>query len=384
MNLNTILATTMLAVLILLAIGFALSQRGFTWKTGLTCFGSACWITAALGFFGPFIASAGGLSWLPSTFEWPIGSASNVLVTSDGAHIVPHVPSGRVQIYDKHLGFQRGWFVESHGAGFKLAPDGDERVCVYFARSYVKRHYDLYGKRISSEPYLPRIYSRVADMGRRVRIPTPFYLLVFAHPLISWVVLVIGAVVVSILNRSGKERPDGAIQLNALRPTQITLFHVFWLVGVIVGGALGASLGSKYLGTIGIVTGGLIGLLLGHVVGALPDRLGTKLLFRTIQGSSNEGLWGVVNLGVGWNLYQTSALLQLAARGQDVSGQLPRIIGMLESDDELTRVYGWDALQPVFGKETGVVGDYNPRSSTEDCRTKVAGLKSTVERLPHE
>jgi len=51
---------------------------------------------------------------------------------------------------------------------------------------------------------------------------------------------------------------------------------------------------------------------------------------------------------------------------------------MLESDDELTRVYGWDALRLVFNKETQIVGEYNPRASSEDCRSKVATLKATM------
>lgn len=54
-----------------------------------------------------------------------------------------------------------------------------------------------------------------------------------------------------------------------------------------------------------------------------------------------------------------------------------RIVKMLESDDELERVYGWDALRLVFTAEAKEMADYDPRAATEDCRDKVAKLKET-------
>ncbi len=165
--------------------------------------------------------------------------------------------------------------------------------------------------------------------------------------------------------------------MGGFQSTQVTLFEVLWLVAVVAGGIAGANLGSELFGTWGAIAGGILGVVLGHVVGVIPDWLSTRLMFRHIARSSDERLWKIVNLGF-WNFYQTMALLQLAARGQDVRTQLPRIVKMLESDDELERVYGWDALRIVFPAETRLAADYDPRAATEDCRNKIAKLKATL------
>jgi hypothetical protein len=68
------------------------------------------------------------------------------------------------------------------------------------------------------------------------------------------------------------------------------------------------------------------------------------------------------------------ALLQLAARGHDVTPEFPRILAMLESDSVLTRRYGFDALRLVYTELFNKVPDYNPREPTQACRQKIAAL----------
>lgn len=68
----------------------------------------------------------------------------------------------------------------------------------------------------------------------------------------------------------------------------------------------------------------------------------------------------------------------VAARGQNVRTQLPRIVKMLESDKELERIYGWDALRIVFPAETEMAADYDPHAAPEDCRNKIATLKAAL------
>jgi hypothetical protein len=166
-----------------------------------------------------------------------------------------------------------------------------------------------------------------------------------------------------------------------LQPTQITLFVLLWFIMMGGGVAAGAMFGAKVYGIPGGILGGVIGLVLGHVVGKLPDVLSTRWLLRKLWRSSNEELWRTVNLGF-WNFTQTFALLTLAGRNQDVRTQLPRIISMLEADDELTRVYGWDALCLVFDNETYAIGEYDPRASKEVCRSKVATLRQKMVEAP--
>lgn len=162
-----------------------------------------------------------------------------------------------------------------------------------------------------------------------------------------------------------------------LQPTQITLFVLLWFLMLVGGTVTGVVCGGQAFGVLGNIVGGVIGLVVGHVVGKLPDVLSTKWLLRKLWRSSDAELWRTVDLGF-WNFTQTFALLTLAGRNQDVRTQLPRVIGMLEADDQLTRVYGWDALRLVFDNEANAMGGYDPRASTEACRLKVADLRQKM------
>ena len=163
--------------------------------------------------------------------------------------------------------------------------------------------------------------------------------------------------------------------MSALQPTRLSLFVVVHLVGRAAGLVAGACAGFKYFYTPGLFIGAALGFFVGHVVGYLPTWLGTQWMFRSIQKSSNAELQECLNRSE-WNFYQTMALLQLAARKEDVQPYLPRILAMLESETTLTRVYGWDALRIVFTELSQRVEDYNPRASIEECRRMVAMLRS--------
>ena len=162
-----------------------------------------------------------------------------------------------------------------------------------------------------------------------------------------------------------------------LQPTRITIFVLLWYMMLIAGTVTGVVCGAQAFGVLGAIGGGVIGLVVGHVLGKLPDQLSTKWLLRKLWRSSNDELWRTVNLGF-WNFTQTFALLTLAGRSQDVRTQLPRVIGMLEADDQLTRVYGWDALRLVFDDEADAIGEYDPRAPAEACRMKVADLRQKM------
>jgi hypothetical protein len=162
-----------------------------------------------------------------------------------------------------------------------------------------------------------------------------------------------------------------------LQPTQITIFVLLWFMMLVGGTVAGVVCGAHAFGVFGSIAGGVIGLVAGHVVGKLPDVLSTKWLLRKLWRSSNDELWRTVDLGF-WNFTQTFALLTLAGRKQDVRTRLPRVIAMLEADDQLTRVYGWDALRLVFDNEAGAMGEYDPRARTEACRSKVADLRKKM------
>lgn len=160
---------------------------------------------------------------------------------------------------------------------------------------------------------------------------------------------------------------------------RITVFHLLWLLVVTVGAILGGIVGHRYFSTVGAVAGAVFGLLIGHIIVGVLHGEADRRWFRKLKQSSNEELWSIVAAD-GWKFCHTMALLHLADRDEDVHRELPRIIGMLESDSRLTRAYGWDALRTVFSKETRIIEHYNPRESTEECRRKIAILKATLQQ----
>jgi len=93
--------------------------------------------------------------------------------------------------------------------------------------------------------------------------------------------------------------------------------------------------------------------------------------------SSKEELRAIVAAD-DWKFLHTMALLQLAALGEEVRKEIPRIVAMLESDSKLTRIYGWDALRIVFTEESRIIEDYNPRGSKEECQRKTTILKKAL------
>ena len=161
------------------------------------------------------------------------------------------------------------------------------------------------------------------------------------------------------------------------RYTRLTVFHVLWFAAVVAGTYAGAMVGRHFFGLAGAVIGAVLGCTVGHIVGCIPDWWAYRSLITEIHRSTNEQLWQIVAKEE-WRFDNTLALLQLGARDVDVDGELPRIIGMLESDSKLTRIYGFDALRIVFTDQYHLIPDYDPRGSLDVCREKVAELRAAI------
>lgn len=133
LNFFSILILIMLAVWVIQAIRLVFSQKGFTWKSILNFLASACLIIGAVGFFGSALSSTAGLG-SSQSFEWPIGKTDEALKYPDGNIVVPHEPSGRVQVYDQSLQFVRGWSVKASGGSFKLYPAENSTLYIHRTR----------------------------------------------------------------------------------------------------------------------------------------------------------------------------------------------------------------------------------------------------------
>lgn len=173
--------------------------RSNKFVTGLA---SALIIIGALGFFGAGLSCAGGLDWLPPSFEWPVGYASGVVAMPDGTHVVPHFPSGRIQVYDRNWHFQRGWRVDALGGEFKLLAASSDVVHVIPSRGNLRYVYRLSGELVSSRDFSRSDYESFPVDGKSCIVPTPFWLWTFSSPIYSWCAFALGGVLLGLATRT--------------------------------------------------------------------------------------------------------------------------------------------------------------------------------------
>jgi len=168
------------------------------WLVGI---GAIFAMIGALGFFGVALSATGGLNWLPESFEWPVGFANGVVSTEDHFFVVPHTPSGRVQVYDSHWKFVRGWHVDAGGGTFILRVLQGGRVEVLTARGEWRYVFELSGNLLSKEHHLSAAYSSFPKEGQSRFVPTAPWLWVFSNPIYSWLSAAAG---IGLLIASGK------------------------------------------------------------------------------------------------------------------------------------------------------------------------------------
>lgn len=158
-------------------------------------------LIGAGGFFAAALSATGVIK-LPPAYEWPAGYVRGVVSTGDGKHIVPLTPSGRLQIYDSHWHFIRGWNVDAGGGEFKVQCSSNDEVEVFTARG--EHHYSFTqdGRLLSSEG-LSQPFASPPNEGQSVVVPTSTLLWIFSSPFLSWGVAVVGFVGLAVLKKMG-------------------------------------------------------------------------------------------------------------------------------------------------------------------------------------
>ncbi len=154
------------------------------WKRQLLrSIGSALMLLGVATFFAPVLTSQGQLDWLLKDREWPVLYSSNVLLFPDGTRVVPHEPSGRVQIYNAELEFIRGWTIETSGA-WVVVPGMGETFFVYTARQRMKYEFDREGNTISAGTYSheDEPFSKLPVAEGWIEFERPLYLIPLSHP----------------------------------------------------------------------------------------------------------------------------------------------------------------------------------------------------------
>ncbi|HSK44477.1 MAG TPA: hypothetical protein VLA83_11385 [Candidatus Binatia bacterium] len=146
-------------------------------------------MVGAGGFFAAGLSATGVIT-LPESFEWPSGYVRGVVQTQDSKYVVPHIPAGRVQLYDAQWHFIRGWHVDASGGDFTVAclPDGE--IVVFTARGHQRLSFTENG-RLTLATTLPESFVR-PQPGRSIVVPTSPLLWIFSSPFLSWGVALIG------------------------------------------------------------------------------------------------------------------------------------------------------------------------------------------------
>jgi hypothetical protein len=178
------------------------SECGRGWWRGVVFLGSGLIIVAVTGFCGAGLVALGAIP-LPASFEWPVGRVGGVFTTSEGLHVVPHAPTGRIQVYDVNWRFLRGWQVDASGGVFDLAVPTPERVEVFTARGQRHCVFGIDGHLISDGSYQIGAPNTIRGKGETVTVPTPLWAWVFCHPFLSWGAILMGAL---LLNWEHKNR----------------------------------------------------------------------------------------------------------------------------------------------------------------------------------
>lgn len=161
---------------------------------------------------------------------------------------------------------------------------------------------------------------------------------------------------------------------------RFTIFHVIGLAVIALFVLVGVRGCLAWFGWAGAIGGGVVGFVVGLVVCAILDTWLHRSSMRDLEAKSNAQLWSFVRTGE-WKFYHTMALLVLAARGEDVTSEFPRVVEMLHSDDRFVRIFGWDAIRIVFTEEMKYAEGYEPRESTDQCREKANPLKARIEEV---
>jgi hypothetical protein len=160
-------------------------SRWIVWVAGFLI------VSGALGFFGSALA-ANGVWKLTSSIEWPAGYVGGVVQSPDGTYVVPLVPSGRIQLYDSHWKFLRGWQVDAEGGRFKAVTSVPPLIDVYAARGRIHYTYTFAGELKSSSEYSDPFDS--VPNGRSMIVPTSPWMWAFSSPLSCMVTVVLGSV----------------------------------------------------------------------------------------------------------------------------------------------------------------------------------------------
>ena len=163
-----------------------------------------------------------------------------------------------------------------------------------------------------------------------------------------------------------------------------TLFDMMQIYGIVGGGWLGITMGTKEFGIAGTIVGGMLGFVVGHFLGVAPWWI-CWAVFRL-----NDKLTSTARLK---NKLQTEhfhvaqLIAEMIVRGESVESSWPYILSSLRSDSLSERHCGWENLQIWFPSIAKQIKEFDPANPVERCReyvTKIESAEPCAAPLPIE
>jgi hypothetical protein len=153
-------------------------------------------VYGCVGFLGQLTAGAGGLAFIPPSFQWPVVWPETSARDLAGNSVVGLAPSGRIQTYDQRGAFVRGWFVPAGGGSFKLRTVGSGNVEVFTARGDKHLLFSPTGALLEESHYSPpELYDGIPPHdGAAAAVAAPWFLWPLASPLVAFLVYAAGLV----------------------------------------------------------------------------------------------------------------------------------------------------------------------------------------------
>jgi hypothetical protein len=121
-----------------------------------------------------------------------------------------------------------------------------------------------------------------------------------------------------------------------------TIFHVFELLGALLGIAAGVAVGRRWFGVVGMIVGAVLGLFLGYLLGKIPYLIAVQTLTRNLHRCDVATL----RLRLDKEYYISHLIIaELLLRGETIESFRGYVSGLLISDSPDRRRFGKEVLR---------------------------------------
>jgi hypothetical protein len=156
----------------------------------------------------------------------------------------------------------------------------------------------------------------------------------------------------------------------------VTFFDLVHLLSVLIGLLVGGAAGSRF-GPGGAIAGGLVGVVTGLYLGNLPTKCMVRREHRKLASFSTAELRAQLHDVTCWT--PNFLLLELQARGEDIRGELPFVLSIMECEQQHRRTIGYAALCSAFPDVAKSLRTYNPMQPVEKCRLRIDEFRRRAE-----